>query len=235
MDNIYKRAEKSGDSTMSLATIARIVLDETSRARKSRIQEIRADESNFFDKLKRGARKPSKEQIQGIEWLSATYDCGMSCILADEMGVGKTMQTIAFLLRLRSRGVNGPFLIVVPLVVLDSWITEIKEWCEAFREDAFTVHRYHGTGRRPPPSSCQIVLTTHNIFGAEYDVISSWIKKWQVVIVDEAHRARNEHTSLSKSLPAIEADMYLLLTGSLIHNNIDAELERLLEIVLPPP
>ena len=48
MDNIYKRDEKSGDSTMSLATIARIVLDETSRARKSRIEEIRADESDFL-------------------------------------------------------------------------------------------------------------------------------------------------------------------------------------------
>lgn len=42
---------------------------------------------------------------------------------ADEMGLGKTLQTIAFLAHLKFvRGVSGPFLVVVPLSVISSWM-----------------------------------------------------------------------------------------------------------------
>ena len=51
----------------------------------------------------------------------------MSAILGDEMGLGKTLQSITFLSSLKyGRGVDGPFLVVCPLSVLSSWMTEVK-------------------------------------------------------------------------------------------------------------
>ena len=41
---------------------------------------------------------------------------------AHEQGLGKTLQTVAFLSYLKNeRGVRGPSLVVVPLSVLSSW------------------------------------------------------------------------------------------------------------------
>ena len=161
------------------------------------------------------------------------YDCGFSCILGDEMGVGKTLQTICFLFRLRERGVKGPFLIATPFAAMSVWRDELKKWSQCFKLPEFQVFTFHGKNRTPPPNDSQIVLTVHQTFAAQYDILSSYIKKWEVVIVDEAHKAKDQKNALSKCLPALEAEMYLLITGTLVNNNVDRELARLLELVLP--
>ena len=225
--------------TMDLTKIAECLQQNIERRREARMEEIRREEKDFFDQLR--AMKLSEEQIYGVEWISATYDLGLSCILGDEMGVGKTVQAICFLLRLREKvGLQGPFLIAVPLAVLETWMQEFKKWmdiwCEkSAKKEGFKIQKYYGHGRVPPLDSSQIVLTAHTTFSGEYDVISSQIRKWNVVIVDEAHRAKDDRTYLSKSIPLLEADMYLLLSGTIVHNNIDREFARMLELVMPRP
>lgn len=45
------------------------------------------------------------------------------------MGLGKTLQTISLLSHLKmERGVDGPHLVVVPLSVLPSWMSEFERW-----------------------------------------------------------------------------------------------------------
>jgi SNF2 family DNA or RNA helicase len=73
-------------------------------------------------------------QLKGLRWLLSTYHYGIGAILADEMGLGKTLQTISFIASLKySFNVSGPHLIVVPLSVMSSWMTEFKRWCPALK------------------------------------------------------------------------------------------------------
>ena len=52
-----------------------------------------------------------------------------SVILADEMGLGKTIQTIAFLSVLADQHqLFGPYLLVVPLSTIATWMTEFQLW-----------------------------------------------------------------------------------------------------------
>lgn len=45
------------------------------------------------------------------------------------MGLGKTIQTIAFLFHLHAHeSVQGPFLVLAPLTTLQQWRREIEEW-----------------------------------------------------------------------------------------------------------
>ena len=68
-------------------------------------------------------------QLDGLRFLAQTYEDGVSAILADEMGLGKTLQTLAFLAYLRvEKGVLGPSLVVCPLSVLSSWLTEARKF-----------------------------------------------------------------------------------------------------------
>ena len=69
-------------------------------------------------------------QLHGLRWLTAMHTSGVNAILADEMGLGKTLQTISFLAHLKfNLGVSGPHLVICPLSVLSSWMSELKRFC----------------------------------------------------------------------------------------------------------
>lgn len=49
-------------------------------------------------------------------------------------GLGKTLQSITFLAHLKwVMNVPGPHLVVVPLSVMSSWMTELARWCPELR------------------------------------------------------------------------------------------------------
>ena len=65
------------------------------------------------------------------------------------------VQTIGFLSHLKSKGINGPFLVIGPLSTLPNWITEFERFCPAL-----PAVLYHGSkqereelrmGRLKPP------------------------------------------------------------------------------------
>lgn len=65
-------------------------------------------------------------QLKGIKWLISLWQNGLNGILADQMGLGKTIQTIGFLAHLKGKGMNGPYLVIAPLSTLSNWVNEIS-------------------------------------------------------------------------------------------------------------
>lgn len=65
-------------------------------------------------------------QIKGVKWLISLWQNGLNGILADQMGLGKTIQTIGFLSHLKGNGLDGPYLIIAPLSTLSNWVNEIN-------------------------------------------------------------------------------------------------------------
>lgn len=78
-------------------------------------------------------------QLKGVTWLISLWSNGMNGILADQMGLGKTVQTITFLSHLRHNHIPGPFLIIVPLSTLANWHSEVQRWCPSMSSIV-----YHG-------------------------------------------------------------------------------------------
>ncbi len=87
------------------------------------------------------------EQLSGLSFLVHLYNNGFSGILGDEMGLGKTLQTLSLFQYLEEldekNGVTSeeirPYLVVCPLSVLNSWVTEAQKWVPELR-----VMRFHG-------------------------------------------------------------------------------------------
>ena len=73
-------------------------------------------------------------QLRGLRWLDNLYEQGINGILADEMGLGKTLQAISLMAHIaESKGIWGPFLIIVPVTTLHNWQSEIKRFCPSLK------------------------------------------------------------------------------------------------------
>lgn len=80
-------------------------------------------------------------QRVGLNWLALLYKHKLSCILADEMGCGKTCQVISFLAYLTESGISpGPHLVIVPPSTLENWLREFARFCPKL-----VVDPYYGT------------------------------------------------------------------------------------------
>lgn len=175
----------------------------------------------------------------GIKWLISLYQNGLNGILADQMGLGKTVQTIGFLSHLRSKGIHGPFLIVGPLSTLPNWVSEVQRWTPSI-----PVVLYHGSKderaslraeRLGPPKAktteaFPIVVTSYEIVLADAKFLANY--KWKYIVVDEGHRLKNMNCRLLRELRTIPTANKLLLTGTPLQNNL-SELWSLLNFLLP--
>lgn len=173
-------------------------------------------------------------QVQGLNWLISLYENRLSGILADEMGLGKTLQTISFLGYLRYiKNIDGPFIIIVPKSTLDNWRREFAKWTPEVN-----VVVLHGTKEERQD------LIQNRLLNADFDVLvtsfemvireKTYLKKfrWEYVVVDEAHRIKNEDSSLSQILRLFYSKNRLLITGTPLQNNLH-ELWALLNFLLP--
>jgi ATP-dependent DNA helicase len=192
-------------------------------------------------------------QLKGVRWMVSLWQNGLNGILADQMGLGKTVQTVAFLSHLRAKGIAGPFLVIGPLSTLPNWVSEVRRWCPsmgallyhgsrderaALRLSKLDAHVERRGGAAGAPSSggtavsssFPVVVTSFEIVMADSRFLGRY--RWKYVIVDEGHRLKNSGCRLLRELKMIPAENKLLLTGTPLQNNL-AELWSLLNFLLP--
>ncbi|KAH9915232.1 SNF2 family N-terminal domain-containing protein [Fomitopsis serialis] len=161
------------------------------------------------------------------------------------MGLGKTLQTIAFHAFLRERS-SLPFLVLCPLSVLNNWVEEF----ERFAPD-IPVVMYHDSTQKmvfseadmqaktdrkatslPPHqrTNFPVVITTYEMLMKDRAYLAEYY--WGFIVVDEGHRLKNMNCRLIRELRMIPASSRMILTGTPLQNNL-SELFALLNFVLP--
>ncbi|KAG2546267.1 hypothetical protein PVAP13_9KG027157 [Panicum virgatum] len=178
-------------------------------------------------------------QIKGVKWLISLWQNGLNGILADQMGLGKTIQTIGFLAHLKGKGMHGPYMVIAPLSTLSNWVNEISRFVPSV-----TSIIYHGDKvaraeirRKFMPKTKDAVSPDFPIVVTSYEMAMSDAiflahYKWKYVVVDEGHRLKNSKCKLLREIKRIPMDNKLLLTGTPLQNNL-AELWSLLNFILP--
>eukprot|EP01119_Soliformovum_irregulare_P011493 TRINITY_DN2886_c0_g1_i1.p1 TRINITY_DN2886_c0_g1~~TRINITY_DN2886_c0_g1_i1.p1 ORF type:complete len:912 (+),score=346.42 TRINITY_DN2886_c0_g1_i1:24-2759(+) len=112
-------------------------------------------------------------QKEGLAWLKQqeTETEWKGGILADDMGMGKTLQAISLLVsRPPPEDYEGcrTTLIVCPVIALAQWKSEIEKFT---KEGSLSIHLYHGTKRSAEVEDLteyDIVITTYSIVETEY-------------------------------------------------------------------
>jgi SNF2 family DNA or RNA helicase len=144
-------------------------------------------------------------------------------ILADEVGLGKTIEAGLVLSELCARGLAARTLVVTPTGLVGQWCEELgrkfglpttvatgKGW----DDDGAVVMASLATGRRDP---LRARLTA---------------EPWDMVIIDEAHRVRGVRSASGKLARELRSRYYLLLTAIPVENKLQ-DLYELVSIVSP--
>ncbi|GMH11071.1 hypothetical protein Nepgr_012912 [Nepenthes gracilis] len=184
-----------------------------------------------------------EHQREGVKFLYKLYKNNHGGILGDDMGLGKTIQAIAFLAAVFGKDGDyadsskkegnddskGPVLIVCPTSVIHNWESEFFKW------STFRVSVYHGLNcdlilDKLEVQGVEILITSFDTYRIHGDILSK--VKWEIVIVDEAHRLKNEKSKLYQACLYIKTKKRYGLTGTIMQNKI-MELFNLLDWVAP--
>ena len=181
--------------------------------------------------LKNGELK--EYQMEALNWLIKLHYMNVNGILADEMGLGKTIQTISLIAYLTLEKKNLFFIIIVPKVTINNWMREIRKWLPDLR----VLYFYGNKDERKK-------LIDEDLKKREFDVILTTFEmaikektnltkiNYEYLIIDEAHRIKNEKAKLSLVVRQYKTNHRLLLTGTPLQNNLH-ELWSLLNFLMP--
>ena len=200
----------------------------------------------------RGHLRPYQER--GLAWLSFLGDLGLGGILADDMGLGKSVQTLALLDReraqrgepagcARGRGATeprrpeppvvepGPTLLICPMSLVGNWQRE----AERFTPD-LAVHVHHGSDRlsgaelHAALTGADLVITTYALAARDREALAA--VPWRRVVCDEAQNIKNAGTRQARAVRALPARSRLALTGTPVENHL-GELWSIMEFTSP--
>lgn len=151
-------------------------------------------------------------------------------LLCDEVGLGKTIEAGLILSELSVRGLVRSALILTPPSLVEQWQSELTRKFSL----SFTTYddpSFKLRGKDAWNEFNTIIASAHT---AKREPHRSAIlgRRWDIVIVDEAHHLRNRATMLWKFASEIQKQYILLLTATPVQNNLD-ELFNLVTLLEP--
>lgn len=179
-------------------------------------------------------------QLESLSWMrkqeQGTWKGGM---LADEMGMGKTIQMISLIVTDGQK----PNLVVAPTVAVMQWKHEVLS-----HTDGLKVLVWHGPYRETNHTELakyDVVLTTYSVLescfrkqetgfkrkretargkSAEYQIIKEKSPvhqiKWHRIILDEAHNIKERVTNTAKATFELQGTYRWCLSGTPLQNRV---------------
>jgi SNF2 family DNA or RNA helicase len=166
-------------------------------------------------------------QHKGFTWLCRIADEGLGCILGDQMGLGKTLQVIALLLRERAIR-TAPSLVVAPATLLDNWHREISRFAPSL---SVCIHRGHErSGYARVIREYNVVVTSYET--AMRDISILGMIDWNVVVLDEAQAIKTPDAQRTMTLKTLPRRAAIAVSGTPVENRL-RDLWSLMDFALP--
>ncbi|KAG6896857.1 hypothetical protein C0992_005604 [Termitomyces sp. T32_za158] len=169
-------------------------------------------------------------QLESLFWMrqqeQSIWHGGM---LADEMGMGKTIQIISLLVSDRA----APNLVVAPTVAVMQWRNEIETHSVGMK-----VLVWHGSSRVTDHTELKkydVVLTTYAVMESCFRKQHSGFKRkgmivkekspihqilWNRIVLDEAHNIKERSTNTAKAAFELKSNFRWCLSGTPLQNRV---------------
>ncbi len=156
-------------------------------------------------------------QRRGLDFLSYLSSFRFGGILADDMGVGKTVQVIAHVLKRKDDDGPIPVLVIAPTSVTHTWENEIKKFAPSLR----ALRLQSGSDRAAKYETLydyDVVITSYAL--ARLDAAHLERFRFRTLVLDEAQNAKNPGSQIAKVVRNLQADHRLALTGTPVENSL---------------
>lgn len=187
--------------------------------------EIRLTSDNGVNKIENRSVELFPFQKTGVAFLLANQ----RGLLADDMGTGKTVQTLAAIAALEGRNVN--VLIVSPASLTLMWDSGIRKQIP----DSEIIHIKAEKNPVELKRRLRFIICSYNYIQKESNVERLSKLKWHVVIADEAHALKNWTSKTCKGFRKLtkkHTGKVWMLTGTPATNS-GADYYPYLEIIQP--
>jgi SNF2 family DNA or RNA helicase len=156
-------------------------------------------------------------QLEGFHFLAFLAANGFGGVLADDMGLGKTVQTLTWLLYLRSRKSKKlPFqvLVVCPKSVVTNWTIETAKFAPSLKSVSYSSKAATATALKK--ANLVIANYAQLRLGAEYFQSI----EWDAVILDEGQNIKNPQSQSAQVARSLNALHRVVLTGTPVENRM---------------
>ncbi|CAD8060264.1 unnamed protein product [Paramecium sonneborni] len=163
-------------------------------------------------------------------------------ILADAMGLGKTICSLALILlsrEMKQQQQNddteepykkkvkldkkyGNTLLVVQKSVFEHWIEEIEKHTQQNKLEVYQFYKPQSRQKDIKLEVYDIVITTYGVLKQDFTknrFLYSY--EWERIILDEAHIIKSKSTTCAKAASSVEAQCRWCLTGTPIQNHLE--------------
>jgi SNF2 family DNA or RNA helicase len=204
--------------------VGKLQADKHWKAHIQRLQEMKNLQPELPSTLQAELRD---YQIEGFNWLSRLAYWGVGACLADQMGLGKTLQALAVILQ---RAPQGATLIIAPTSVCLNWISEVQKFAPTLNPIQF------GSGNRQKLldelQPFDILVCSYGLLQQE-DVAQMLSQvEWQTIVLDEAQAIKNIATKRSQAAMNLQSEFKLITTGTPVENHL-GELWNLFRFINP--
>lgn len=198
------------------------LLAEADRAQTDKMFEQRIKQLRSFSSIE-PQEKPQRfegtlrsYQKSGYDWLHFLHSYNFGGCLADDMGTGKTIQTLALLQSLRESGhADHANLVVMPRSLIFNWQREAARFTPNLR-----LHIHADQNRIQDASefdSYDLILTTYGVMLRDVELLRQY--RFHYIILDESQAIKNPLAETSKAARLLQADHRLALTGTPVENS----------------
>lgn len=179
-------------------------------------------------------------QVEGVRylWRRTVAKGGRGCILADHMGLGKTLQVIAVLSAYFAED-NGASpstaMVVAPAFVLSNWLNEFARWApdderlqprclpasgsRGLRIESLGTWRREGGTLLVGYEMFRQLVTSADAGSVVLEALCD--PGPGLVVLDEAHRLKEPKSQLYRALRRVKTSRRLLVSGYPVQNRLD--------------
>jgi SNF2 family DNA or RNA helicase len=147
------------------------------------------------------------------------------------MGLGKTIQLLALLLKEKKEEAEKPTLLICPTSIVGNWNRESTRFAPSLK-----VLVHHGINRTNKEEflskalEYDLIITTYGLAYRDEDKLTQI--EWNGVVLDEAQKIKNYYTKQSQAIRKLKANYRVALTGTPVENRL-SELWSIMEFLNP--
>ncbi len=192
---------------------------------KELISDSEIDELISYGMIKKNLAYDLPYQREGA--LKLLRDLNATALLADEVGLGKTITTAMVIKEGVVRGFLKKIVILTPPSLVDQWVSELKE---KFELDFHIVESEEDWDKHDFMIASIDRVKIFNRINQQFRHREAHRISWDLVIVDEAHKLKERNTIRWKFVDRLQKKRFLLLTATPFQNDL-LELYNLLHIL----